>query len=93
MNDKEIKKSIFEPISAEEAKKIKAYKEDINPTSATFCTSGEDRRWTACDSQMINDDCCWDDGQSHYGRCEESIYNGATRLYCANFKSSDTDKL
>ena len=53
------KKPTFEPISAEEAKKIRAILDSIDPTSATECPSGEFAQIIACNGLLEGDECCW----------------------------------
>ena len=68
-NDK--KKPTFEPISAEEAKKIRAYGESREaPPSGLECQSGGDRMYEPCLGKSEGAWCCYmENGGNVYGRC------------------------
>ena len=59
-------KPTFEPVSVEEAKKIRASgnKDDRQDSGITRCESGIQDKWAACWLKTDNDPCCyWDGGQ------------------------------
>lgn len=79
---KDEKKPTFEPVSVEEAKKIRAnVGSTINPTSATECPSGDKPQLQACKGKSYWDECCWN--SSIYGRCVNGFYEGERALYCS----------
>lgn len=61
------KKPVFEPVSAEEAKKIRATVNNDLPPSGLECSSGD--AYSACYDKSLNDWCCEDRGDRYYGRC------------------------
>ena len=75
------KKPTFEPISAEEAKKVRATAGSIDPTSATECPSGDRAKERACEGKHYWDECCWD--SSNYGRCVNQQHDEFGELYCS----------
>lgn len=80
-NSKENKKVVFEPISAEEAKKIRAAGNDrMYPPSGLECESGGDRLYDPCEGKEEGEWCCYDDGKFVYGKCHEIYEEG--RLRC-----------
>ncbi len=68
-NDK--KKPTFEPVSAEEAKKIRATgNKEGRWDSGVRCESGIQDKWAACWLKTDDDPCCyWDNGQEKRGVC------------------------
>lgn len=66
------KKPIFESISVEEAKKIRAYDGGRdNPPSGLQCASGGDWVYETCLGQYSGAWCCHlENGGKVYGRCE-----------------------
>lgn len=71
------KKPIFESISVEEAKKIRAYDGGRdNPPSGLQCASGGDWVYETCLGQYPGAWCCHlENGREVYGKCERD-YNG-----------------
>lgn len=80
------KKPVFEPVSVEEAKKIRALagSEREYPPSGLECSSGSDGRFDPCRYKVEWSWCCWDDGSRHYGRCKKypTDPEGQERLFC-----------
>lgn len=62
-----MKKPVFEPVSAEEAKKIRATANDDVPPSGLECSSGS--AYAACEGKSEGYWCCEDRGNRYYGRC------------------------
>lgn len=88
----ESKKPIFQPVSAEEAKRIRATagKTTDYPPSGLECTSGEESRYSACRNKPAQEWCCWNDNSTiRYGRCKENpIEPDPSRpdhMYCDTF--------
>ena len=75
------KKPVFEPVSIEEAKKIRATRaEGDNPPSGTLCTSGVEN---TCSGKFENDWCCVDTGyRRYYGRCQHPSGTKYGSLQC-----------
>ncbi len=63
------KKPVFEPVSAEEAKKIRATAGEDVPPSGLECPSGGDREYDSCYGKNEGDWCCIDLGEKNFGRC------------------------
>lgn len=66
------KNPIFEPVSAEEAKKIRSYKggESLTSGSGAICESGISDPWQACISMSSGAECCYyENGQEKRGKC------------------------
>lgn len=75
------KKPIFEPITPEEAKKIKASGTYDSWDSGVLCTSGSTDRYEVCQEKYHGADCCYLDnaGNEIYGKCDWAggfIYRG-----------------
>ena len=70
------KKPIFEPVSAEEAKKIRAFKEGISPKSGTVdCGSGFHDSYASCATKNYGEACCLTlpNGENVIGYCANNI--------------------
>ena len=86
--DNKNKKPIFEPVSAEEAKQIRATcgKTTDYPPSGLECTSGDGSKYSACKNKEEWSWCCWNDSTKHYGRCKQNpVEPDASRpdhMYC-----------
>lgn len=80
---------IFEPISPEEAKQIRAYRESRNLTSGSGieCPSGSADAYTVCQTSHSGAECCYLDnaGNEVHGVC---VFGGGfvevDRLKCSN---------
>lgn len=71
------KKPTFEPISQEEAKKIRAFEDNEGNTlnSGVDCGSGFDGIETPCLNKPEGADCCYfNNGEEHHGKC---VYYGS----------------
>ena len=75
------KKPVFEPVSAEEAKKIRATANHDVPPSGLECPSGGDREYDSCSGKNEGDWCCFDSGNKNYGHCSHE-FGSQSRLKC-----------
>lgn len=87
--DTENKKPVFQQLTAEEAKKVRATITRDQCESATECPSGGDREYEACVGRGEGCACCVEGGNFRYGRCQyvtEPSGSGGlkTRLKCVN---------
>lgn len=87
--DTENKKPVFQQLTAEEAKKVRATITRDQCESATECPSGDEREYKACDGRGEGCACCIDGGNFRYGRCQyvEETSGSAwesPRLKCVN---------
>ncbi|MCM1256188.1 MAG: hypothetical protein NC221_08730 [Duncaniella sp.] len=85
------KKPAFEPVSDEEAKKIRASSGSLNPTSATECPSGENAQIVACNGKYEGDQCCY--STDIYGRCRRDGPPWDEHLICDNRLAKKDGKL
>lgn len=79
------KKPVFEPISPEEAKKIRAYDNTReNPPSGLECLSGWGSMYDPCIGKGEDDWCCYHSGFSEiHGKCRmSSSGTEGIRLIC-----------
>ena len=87
-NDK--KKPTFEPVSAEEAKKIRAF-DSVGLNSGTECASGDEPKKKACEGKSSGAYCCWVSDKRYEGRCvwNQFAWPWDKQLYCSDVYKSD----
>lgn len=69
-------KPTFEPVSAEEAKKIRAFRESVNMQSGTVdCGSGSHDPYAVCSGKAEGAGCCltMPNGQNVIGYCAKNV--------------------
>lgn len=78
------KKPTFEPVSAEEAKKIRAFREKVDMLSGTVdCGSGFRDPYVACYGKAEGEGCCMrPNGQDVFGVCAPTSGTTAFQLKC-----------
>ena len=91
-NDK--KKPTFEPVSAEEAKKIRSFDGKDLFSGTTECASGDEPKKKACEGKSSGAYCCWVYGKTYEGRCvwNQFAWPWEKHLYCSDVYKSGTDE-
>ena len=93
-NDK--KKPTFEPVSAEEAKRIRAYNggESMTSGSGVECTSGSTDPYAVCQLSHYGQECCYlRNGEEIHGVCDwAGGFVEVGRLVCTDHPSGGLKK-
>lgn len=89
-------KIVFEPISAEEAKQVYAYRETFNPHSGDLdCGSGFNDPYMTCRGKSVGSKCCitLPNGQNVIGTCAvNSTSTAIDGLLCITNPTEVPDK-